>query len=149
MVSQAQLATLRHYSAASDRFLAHLARRYRLHPTDMHAMWHLVDSARQGVVLSPGDLGSLLALSGPATTAVIDRLERVGYVHRQPSRTDGRRVEIHLPVDIASHPGMSELVALGDALRARLRGCDAAQVEAMMQVAAMLTDVVETARESC
>ena len=39
---------------------------------------------------------SQLGLTSPSTTALIDRLEGAGHVHRQPSTADRRKVEIRV-----------------------------------------------------
>jgi DNA-binding MarR family transcriptional regulator len=46
---------------------------------------------RQGA-LTAGQLAATIGLTSGATTTAIDRLERAGYVHRQPDPSDRRRV---------------------------------------------------------
>src|SRR6185437_3250843 len=65
-----------------------------LHDTDVRALICLLDAERAGTPATPGWLGGQLALTSPATTALIDRLEAAGHVRRQPSPTDRRKVEI-------------------------------------------------------
>jgi DNA-binding MarR family transcriptional regulator len=50
---------------------------------------------RVGQPLTPGGLGQELGLSSGATTALVDRLERVGHVHRVRDERDRRRVTLH------------------------------------------------------
>ena len=87
---------LRRYIALTNRELVFTGKKLGIHSTDAAALAYLIDQRNQGQVLSAGDLGELLALSGPATTAAIDRLENRGFVTRRSSTSDGRRVEIHL-----------------------------------------------------
>ncbi|MGL5406732.1 MAG: MarR family winged helix-turn-helix transcriptional regulator [Propionibacteriaceae bacterium] len=87
---------LRRYIALTNRELVFTGKKLGIHPTDAAALAYLIDQRKQGRILSAGDLGELLALSGPATTAAIDRLESRGFVTRRSSTSDGRRVEIHL-----------------------------------------------------
>ncbi len=44
--------------------------------------------------LTPGELGDRLALTSGAVTALIDRLERHGWVERVPHATDRRSVVV-------------------------------------------------------
>ena len=46
---------------------------------------------RQGA-MTAGQLAAAIGLTSGATTTAIDRLERAGYVHRQPDPSDRRRV---------------------------------------------------------
>ena len=87
---------LRRYFALTNQSLAFAAKKLGIHSTDATALAYLIDQRNHGRILSAGDLGALLALSGPATTAAIDRLENRGLVTRRASTADGRRVEIHL-----------------------------------------------------
>jgi DNA-binding MarR family transcriptional regulator len=46
--------------------------------------------------LTPGRLGVALGLSTGSVTAMIDRLERLGYVTRSPDPTDRRKVLVEI-----------------------------------------------------
>jgi DNA-binding MarR family transcriptional regulator len=87
---------LRAISVQLDQARAAFARAYGLHDTDVRALICLLDAERAGVPATPGWLGSQLGLTSPATTALIDRLQSAGHVHRQPSPTDRRKVEIRV-----------------------------------------------------
>jgi DNA-binding MarR family transcriptional regulator len=45
--------------------------------------------------MSAGELSERIGLTGAATTALIDRLERAGFASRERSKVDRRRVTIH------------------------------------------------------
>ena len=45
--------------------------------------------------MSAGELSDNIGLTGAATTALIDRLERAGFARRERSQEDRRRVTIH------------------------------------------------------
>jgi DNA-binding MarR family transcriptional regulator len=66
--------------------------------------------------LSPGELGRITGLSSSGTiTGVIDRLERAGYVVRERSSEDRRRVTIRLNeewLDRENSPRLKALTAL-------------------------------------
>lgn len=98
---------LRRYRALADRYLSLVAKEHGMHPTDTNAISQLLDQHNRGKVITAGELGELLTLSGPATTAAIDRLERHGIVERRQSSADGRRVEVHLGPDVETNPARS------------------------------------------
>ncbi|MBW5481008.1 MarR family transcriptional regulator [Streptomyces bambusae] len=68
------------------------AARNGMHPTDVRALICLLDADRAGEAATAGLLGSRLALNSAGTTAVIDRLERLGHVARVRDERDRRRV---------------------------------------------------------
>jgi DNA-binding MarR family transcriptional regulator len=63
-----------------------------LHPTD-HECLDLLDWAGP---LAAGDIATHLGLSTGAVTALVDRLERGGWVRRERDAADRRRVIVHL-----------------------------------------------------
>ncbi|NUR84184.1 MAG: MarR family transcriptional regulator [Nonomuraea sp.] len=85
---------LRRFNMESDRFIERFAALHRLHRTDLNALVVILDAFNEGRALSPGELGAALALSPPATTALVDRLEGAGHVERRRSATDRRKVEV-------------------------------------------------------
>lgn len=71
---------------------AEFAARNAMHHTDVRALICLLDAARAGEPATVGLLGARLGLNSAGTTAVIDRLERLGYVSRVRDDRDRRRV---------------------------------------------------------
>jgi len=71
---------------------AEFAARNGLHPTDLRALIHLLDADRAGTDVTPGRLGTALRLNSAGTTALLDRLERLGLVRRRRDENDRRRV---------------------------------------------------------
>ncbi|MCF3182809.1 MarR family transcriptional regulator [Streptomyces polychromogenes] len=63
-----------------------------MHPTDVRALVCLLDAARAAEPATAGLLGTRLGLNSAGTTAVIDRLERLGHVARTRDPLDRRRV---------------------------------------------------------
>ncbi|WP_237292778.1 MarR family winged helix-turn-helix transcriptional regulator [Streptomyces katrae] len=63
-----------------------------MHPTDVRALICLLDAARAAEPATAGLLGARLGLNSAGTTAVIDRLERLGHVTRTRDSGDRRRV---------------------------------------------------------
>ncbi|MEU4799424.1 MarR family transcriptional regulator [Streptomyces sp. NPDC023327] len=83
---------LRAVTVEFDLLGAEFAARHRLHPTDVRALIHLLDAARTGTRATPGWLGEQLRLNSAGTTALVDRLERLGLVRRSRDTEDRRRV---------------------------------------------------------
>jgi DNA-binding MarR family transcriptional regulator len=66
-----------------------IADRFGLGPSDLKA----VDlAARAGGTLTAGQVAAATGLSNPAVTALLDRLERQGFIERRSDPADRRRV---------------------------------------------------------
>ncbi len=79
----------------------HAARSGNLHPTDFRCIGFL---RRAGRPLSPKEIIGYLQLSSGSGTALLDRLEALGYVHRLPNPDDRRGVLIALDETAAAVP---------------------------------------------
>jgi DNA-binding MarR family transcriptional regulator len=97
------------YVPAMRRFAAHsvllhsaIAEALGLHVTDLRALWLLGEAPR-----TAGELAEELGLTSAAITALVDRLERNGYVTRQRNNSDRRKVTIEADPErlheVASH----------------------------------------------
>ena len=71
-------------------FHSAVAARLGLNATDVNCLRLLEDQA-----MSAGELSDRIGLTGAATTALIDRLEQRGFVRRERSKEDRRRLTIH------------------------------------------------------
>ncbi|MFJ5528611.1 MarR family transcriptional regulator [Streptomyces sp. NPDC093261] len=67
-----------------------------MHPTDVRALIALMDASRVGEDMTAGRLGALLGLNSAGTTALVDRLERLGHVRRVRDGRDRRRVLVEV-----------------------------------------------------
>jgi DNA-binding MarR family transcriptional regulator len=83
---------LRAITVELDLLGAEFAQRNSLHPTDLRALICLLDAARTHMPATPGWLGRQLGLNSAGTTALVDRLERLGHVRRTRDSRDRRRV---------------------------------------------------------
>ena len=83
---------LRAITVELDLFGAELAARNGLHSTDVRALVHLLDAAGAGITAMPGWLGTQLELNSVSTTALLDRMQRLGLVGRERDPHDRRRV---------------------------------------------------------
>jgi DNA-binding MarR family transcriptional regulator len=79
------------YQRATDAFDDAVGRTLGLNPTDLRCLDWLTEGA-----MSAGELGEAVGLSSAATTTLLDRLERKGYVRRQRDTIDRRRVLVQL-----------------------------------------------------
>ncbi|MFD8596329.1 MarR family winged helix-turn-helix transcriptional regulator [Kitasatospora sp. NPDC059646] len=71
-----------------------------LHATDVQALLAVLRAADPPGV-TPGRLRAELGLTSGAVTAVLDRLERAGHVHRTRDAADRRQVHVHYHPDAA------------------------------------------------
>ncbi|WP_441248038.1 MarR family winged helix-turn-helix transcriptional regulator [Kitasatospora sp. McL0602] len=83
---------LRAITVELDALAGTFARRNGLHPTDLRALICLLDAARADTPATPGLLATRLGLNSAGTTALVDRLERLGHVRRDRDTADRRRV---------------------------------------------------------
>jgi DNA-binding MarR family transcriptional regulator len=84
------LKALRRFGLEDDRFDAMVARRVGAPPVEFKAMDHIIESDG----LTPSQLADRLALTSGAVTALVDRLERLGWVVRERHPSDRRSVVV-------------------------------------------------------
>jgi DNA-binding MarR family transcriptional regulator len=99
---QAVQREMRLMSSYDALFSQAVADRVGMHATDIETM----DLLNTLGPMTAGELSSRTGLSSGATTRLIDRLERAGYVRRRPDEVDRRRVIIE--------PVWNNLSELGD-----------------------------------
>ncbi len=86
------LVALRRYGLENDRFDASVARAHDVSLAEMKAIDHIQAEGE----LTPRQLAERLSLTSGAVTAVIDRLERGGWVERSPHPSDRRSVVVRM-----------------------------------------------------
>lgn len=79
------------YQRATDGFDDAVGRRLGLNATDLRCLDWLTERA-----MSAGGLAEATGLSSAATTTLLDRLERKGYVRRERDTVDRRKVLVAL-----------------------------------------------------
>jgi len=82
------------YQRSTQAFDDAVGRALGLNPADLRGLDWLVDGAK-----SAGELSEGTGLSSAATTTLIDRLERKGYVERVRDPADRRRVLVEMTPD--------------------------------------------------
>jgi DNA-binding MarR family transcriptional regulator len=103
---------------AATRQRSALGRLLGLSDTDVLAIQHLAAAGR----LTPTQLGSMLGMTSGGATALVQRLEREGFVAREPHPSDRRSALLRLTPEIERQAGeaLAPLVAAIDALSAQL-----------------------------
>jgi DNA-binding MarR family transcriptional regulator len=91
LISQAALAARLHQNAY-DRFEDAAAEYFGVNRTAMRCM-DVLDRAGQ---LTAGEIARQTGLTSGAVTALLDRLERAGWVRRLRDATDRRRIQVEL-----------------------------------------------------
>lgn len=106
------VALLREFAHASDRYVESTGTIHGTHRTDMNALSIIMKYQQRGTLPSPRELSHDLQLSSPATTAMLDRLEKSGFIERQRTDTDRRVIRIAL-TDKARTSGREMFMPLG------------------------------------
>ena len=87
---RAYVPIIRRFVGRAMLFHSAVAAKLGLNATDVNCLRLLEDDA-----MSAGELSDRIGLTGAATTALIDRLEKTGFVRRERSKKDRRRLTIH------------------------------------------------------
>lgn len=114
------------YGLRQGEFAAHNG----MHATDVRALICLLDAERAGTDATAGWLGAQLGLNSAGTTAVIDRLERLGHLARVRDDRDRRRVLLRVE-ESAKELGRASFGPLIDGTVALLREFDEGGVAAV------------------
>ncbi|MCI2419001.1 MarR family transcriptional regulator [Saccharopolyspora sp. K220] len=137
---------LREVTVELDRFAAEFADGNGLHPTDVRALIHLLDAGRAGVTATPGWLGTQMGVNSASTTALIDRLERLGLVRRAPDTRDRRRVLL-IVEDKAVDLGWSFFGPLINEMIAAMRSFDETELATVRRFLLVMRDAAVAERQ--
>lgn len=83
---------LRRYSAHAQHIGHAFANQNQLGPADLHALLAIMEAERSGQPLTAGRLAQELNFSTSSVTALVDRLEAGGHIHRVRDTGDRRKV---------------------------------------------------------
>lgn len=136
--------TLRAVTVEFDLLGAEFAARHGLHPTDVRALIHLLDAARDDIPATPGWLGRQMRLNSAGTTALVDRLERLELVRRIKDTADRRRVLLEVE-EKATELGWSFFGPVITDVMAVAEGFDEGEVET---VRSFLAAVLRSSRQA-
>lgn len=138
---------LQQFAQASDRYVESTASAHSSHRTDMNALGVIMRYQRAGSLPSPRDLSRELQLSAPATTAMLDRLERLGYIERRRTDADRRVIRIAM-TELAQSSGQEMFAPLARKLHQVIQGYPSDQVELITQFLREATAGVDEVREA-
>ncbi len=122
------LTLLQQFTVETDRYVDAVSSTHRLHRTDLSALAFMVQAARADQTVTPGRLGEALNLSSPATTALMDRLDRAGHLTRHRSAEDRRQIQLAM-TDHARQVGRRLFTPLARHLTQALDGYSDAERE--------------------
>ena len=127
---------MRQHSTAVVLFHHAVAERLGLGPTDHKCL----DLLRERGAMAGSDLAAITGLTSGAITGVVARLERAGYLRREPDPHDGRKQVLHVALKRAHiHDVIGPLRADVAAL---LEKFDTRQLAAIAEFLAGSTDLV-------
>ena len=110
------------------------AKKQRLHPTDFACISYL---HAQKHPVSPKEIIAELGLTSGSGTALLDRLEQAGFIHRQPNPEDRRGLLVELDRKAAAKP-----IAQYGQLRASYRRVTDGFTDAELEVVARFLERV-------
>ena len=126
----------RRHSTAVVLFHHAVAERLGLGPTDHKCL----DLLRDRGAMAGSDLGVITGLTSGAITGVVARLERAGYLRREPDPHDGRKQILHLTLERA--PIQDVIDPLRKDVAVLLENFDNHQLTAIAEFLAGSTDLV-------
>src|SRR5713226_5710772 len=126
----------RRHSTAVVLFHHAVAERLGLGPTDHKCL----DLLRERGAMAGSDLCAITGLTSGAITSVVARLERAGYIRREPDPHDGRKQILHLALELAH---IQDVIGpLRKDVAALLENFDTHQLTAIAEFLARTTDLI-------
>jgi DNA-binding MarR family transcriptional regulator len=126
----------RRHSTAVVLFHHVVAERLGLGPTDHKCL----DLLRERGAMAGSDLGAITGLTSGAITGVVARLERAGYLQREPDPHDGRKQILQLALKRAHIQNVID--PLREDVASMLENFDTHQLNAIAEFLARTTDLV-------
>jgi len=126
----------RQHSTAVVLFHNAVAERLGLGPTDHKCL----DLLRERGAMAGSDLSAITGLTSGAITGVVARLERAGYLRREPDPHDGRKQVLQLALERA--PIQDVIGPLRKDVAALLENFDAHQLTAIGEFLTRTTDLI-------
>jgi DNA-binding MarR family transcriptional regulator len=126
----------RRHSTAVVLFHHVVAERLGLGPTDHKCL----DLLRERGAMAGSDLSAITGLTSGAITGVVARLERAGYLRRQPDPRDGRKQVLRLALERS--PIQDVIAPLRKDVAALLENFDTDQLTAIAEFLTRTTDLI-------
>jgi DNA-binding MarR family transcriptional regulator len=128
---------VRRHSTAAVLFHHAVAERLGLGPTDHKCL----DLLRERGPMTGSELAAITGLTSGAITGVVARLEKAGYLHREPDPNDGRKQTLY-----PTQERVRDLLAVIDPVRedvgGLLQGFDDHQLTAIAEFLERTTDII-------
>ncbi|PRY18142.1 MarR family winged helix-turn-helix transcriptional regulator [Kineococcus rhizosphaerae] len=122
----------------------HLAGWTGLPTSDANALGQVVWAAESGTPLSPAQLSRRLGMTSGATTVLLDRLERAGFVVRSRESTDRRRVTVR-PSTKGREEARAFLAFAGTEIAAATRSSDEQELRMVIAFLSRMSAAVRVA----
>jgi DNA-binding MarR family transcriptional regulator len=87
---------MRGFGNELELYIGASSREQAMHRTDLTALAMVMDESAAGHQVTPTLLSQSLQLSAPATSAMLERLERLGHVRRRRHDSDRRSVVVEM-----------------------------------------------------
>jgi len=130
-----------------ELYIAAAGREQAMHRTDLAGLSVVMDQEDAGDPVTPGRLSTALQLSAPATSAMLDRLERLGHVRRTPHAHDRRSVVVEM-TERAREVGGAMFGRLGQAYAPLFAEYDEAQLELVAEFLSRAAQATSAARQA-
>jgi len=138
---------MRTFGNEIELYIGAAGRENEMHRTDLTGLAVVMDESAAGEHVTPGRLSAALQLSAPATSAMLDRLERLGHVQRTPHATDRRSVVVEM-TDHARVVGERMFGRLGEYLAPVLSDYTDDQLDLVARFLERSAEATRAARES-
>ncbi|WP_456696475.1 MarR family winged helix-turn-helix transcriptional regulator [Aeromicrobium sp. P5_D10] len=132
---------LRTFVGSVERYMTEMSHLHTMHRTDLTALSLIMDHKAS----SPKELSDVMALSPPATSAMLARLEQAGHIER--SQLPGNRRSVHIEItDTARAVGGSMFGVLAQHMRRVLDVQDPADLRAFTTLMEQIVAATDAAR---
>jgi len=139
---------LQEFSLEANRYVDAAGGSNDMHRTDLNALAVIMQHTAKNQVVTPGVLRKELHLSSPATTALIDRLDKSGHVVRERQGTDRRQVQLRMTPK-AYRDGGAMFLPLARHISAAMQGFSPAELEVATRfMTAMIDATVRAGAEA-
>lgn len=139
--------SMRTFANELELYVAAAGREQEMHRTDLAGLSVVMDHEDAGDPVTPGRLSAALQLSAPATSAMLDRLERLGHVRRTPHATDRRSVVVEM-TERARAVGGAMFGRLGQAYAPLFTDYDDDQLDLVAEFLRRAAQATHEARQS-
>lgn len=143
LLSKQLIAELHRYGMRMSIFQRNMAQKIGVVHTDLKTANILHETGP----ITAGELSKITGLSTGSVTALIDRLEKEGYVRRERDESDRRRVII-IPVPDRQREFMSQYKSLGMKIQSLGNRYEKQELELILRFLQDITDLLDQENET-